>query len=67
MGKDDEGTAEFKKTISGKKTALAGPSGVGKSTILNRLIPHAQAETGDISQNRAGKTYDKTYGTVYDK
>ena len=50
MGKDDEGTAEFKKTISGKKSALAGPSGVGKSTILNRLIPHAQAETGDISQ-----------------
>lgn len=36
--------------IKGKKSALAGPSGVGKSTILNRLIPEADAETGNISE-----------------
>ena len=36
--------------IKGKKAALAGASGVGKSTILNRLHPEAQMETGNISR-----------------
>ena len=36
--------------IAGKTTALAGPSGVGKSTLLNRLVPEANMETGDISR-----------------
>ena len=40
----------IKELIKGKTVALAGPSGAGKSTILNRLIPEAQAETGDISE-----------------
>ncbi len=40
---------EFRRMTSGSRVALAGPSGVGKSTILNRLLPHAQAETGEIS------------------
>lgn len=45
----DRGIKEFKKMIQGKNAALAGPSGVGKSTILNRLIPEATVETGNIS------------------
>lgn len=49
MGENGEGTEKLKEAISGKKTALSGPSGVGKSTILNRLIPSAGAETGNIS------------------
>lgn len=46
----DEGIQELKQLISGKAVALAGASGVGKSTILNRLIPGASMETGDISR-----------------
>lgn len=54
--KDKTGTEELKKLISGKTVAFAGPSGVGKSTILNTLIPHANAQTGDISEKtRRGK------------
>ncbi len=46
----EEGLEELKALIKGKKAALAGASGVGKSTILNRLYPEAQMETGNISR-----------------
>ncbi|MGN0736232.1 MAG: ribosome small subunit-dependent GTPase A [Anaerovoracaceae bacterium] len=45
-----EGMDELKKAISGKTAAFAGPSGVGKSTITNALVPHANMETGSISE-----------------
>lgn len=36
--------------LSGKTTALAGPSGVGKSSIMNMLNPDANMDTGVISK-----------------
>lgn len=36
--------------LSGKTTAIAGPSGVGKSSIINVLQPEARMETGEISR-----------------
>ncbi len=36
--------------LRGKTTVLAGPSGVGKSTILNFLQPEAEMETGAVSE-----------------
>ena len=48
-GKTGEGLDEIKKLISGKRAAFAGPSGVGKSTIINSLIPEAEMETGNVS------------------
>ena len=36
--------------LRGKITTLAGPSGVGKSTLVNLLYPEAEMETGDISK-----------------
>lgn len=48
--RNGEGMDELKKAISGKTAAFAGPSGVGKSTITNALVPHANMETGSISE-----------------
>lgn len=39
-----------KEVLRGKTTAIAGPSGVGKSSIINILQPEAKMETGAISQ-----------------
>ena len=36
--------------IDGFKVAFAGPSGVGKSSLTNALIPEAKMETGSISR-----------------
>lgn len=45
-----EGMEEVKQLIAGKTTVLAGPSGVGKSSLLNCLLPDANAKTGEISE-----------------
>ena len=36
--------------LAGKTTLVLGPSGAGKSTLVNLLVPHARAQTGEISQ-----------------
>ena len=36
--------------LHGHTTLILGPSGAGKSTLINRLIPGAAAQTGEISQ-----------------
>ncbi len=44
------GIKEVRDCLRGKTTVLAGPSGVGKSTLLNALLPEAEAQTGSISE-----------------
>lgn len=48
--KTGEGLEELREFINGKTIALAGPSGVGKSSITNYLCPRAEMETGVISR-----------------
>lgn len=45
-----EGVDEILKCLEGKTSTVAGPSGVGKSTLINYLAPEAQMETGQISE-----------------
>ncbi|MCM3742788.1 ribosome small subunit-dependent GTPase A [Sporosarcina luteola] len=40
----------LKPYLEGKTTVLAGQSGVGKSTLLNTLIPELSLKTGEISE-----------------
>lgn len=49
-GIKEEGLDEIKALLKGKTTVVAGPSGVGKSTIINALCPQANMETGEISR-----------------
>ena len=45
-----EGICELKELLYGKTTTVAGPSGVGKSTLINCLQPEIVMETGQISE-----------------
>ena len=40
----------IKELLKDKTTAIAGPSGVGKSSLINLLSPGADMETGSISR-----------------
>lgn len=52
-GKTGEGIEELYPYFTGKRAAFAGPSGVGKSTITNRIIPEANMKTGGVSKKTA--------------
>ena len=45
-----EGVEVLRALLEGKLTAFTGNSGVGKSSILNRLAPGLQLETGEVSE-----------------
>ena len=47
--KDGQGLDNLKKMLLGKTTTVAGPSGVGKSSIINELQSSIRMETGAIS------------------
>lgn len=49
----DENIGQIYELIAGKTTVIAGPSGVGKSSIINILQPEAKMETGEISRKIA--------------
>ena len=45
-----EGVEELRQRIAGKLTAFTGNSGVGKSSILNRLCPALALPVGEVSE-----------------
>lgn len=45
-----EGMELVREQLEGKTTVLAGPSGVGKSSMMNLLQPKAHMETGEVSE-----------------
>ena len=48
--KEEKHIDELKAILKGKTTAIAGPSGVGKSSIINLLQSEVEMETGSISR-----------------
>ncbi|WP_374157558.1 ribosome small subunit-dependent GTPase A [Mycobacterium sp. G7A2] len=53
-GRDDE-LAEVESLLTGKVTVLLGHSGVGKSTLVNRLVPEAERATGAVTEIGRGR------------
>ncbi len=47
---EQENIEEVKALLRGRTTAVAGPSGVGKSSLINIFQPDARMETGSISE-----------------
>ena len=53
---DGYGIDEFRAMLAGKVTAIAGPSGVGKSSLLNVIDPVGERLIGHVSEaNRKGR------------
>ncbi|MBO8171093.1 MAG: ribosome small subunit-dependent GTPase A [Bacillaceae bacterium] len=47
--KENEEIEQLKKHLAGKISVFAGPSGVGKSSLLSRIFPGRDLETGQVS------------------
>lgn len=48
-GEDDPGVDDLRRRLVGRTSVLFGQSGVGKSTLVNRLVPDAQRAVGDVT------------------
>ena len=52
--------------LKGKKTLLAGHSGVGKSTIINKIQPDLDLKTGSISSYHKKGTHTTTFAEMFE-
>jgi len=59
-----EGLAEFESLLEGRTTVLAGQSGVGKSSILNALLPGIDRKTGEVSEKYNRGKHTTTMATM---
>lgn len=62
---DGTGTSKLREALQGKLTLLSGHSGTGKSTLLNRLVPEANARTAPISETHGQGMHTTTFSALY--
>ena len=60
------GIEEFRQHLYGKTTLLAGNSGVGKSSLINLLVPEASAKTAEISDSHDQGMHTTTFSEMYE-
>lgn len=61
---DGTGIEELKKLTKDKITLLAGNSGVGKSSLINALVPGLSLKTGDVSDTHHTGTHTTTFSEM---
>ena len=62
----NEGIDELAAELKGRTTLLAGHSGVGKSTLLNLLIPEAHVRTAQISEAHGTGMHTTTFSELFE-
>lgn len=60
-----EGVDALKEDLQGKITLFSGHSGVGKSTLINYLLPDLQIKTGEISSVHNKGMHTTTFSEMY--
>ena len=58
------GVEELRPLLEGKITLLSGNSGVGKSTLINKLVPHANQRVADISEAHQTGMHTTTFSEM---
>lgn len=61
-----EGIDTLAEKLSGKLAAFTGNSGVGKSSVLNRLSPSLALQTGDVSQKLGRGRHTTRHVEIYE-
>ena len=64
-GQADSSRETLAKLLTGQTTLILGPSGMGKSTLINLLIPEASAQVGEISKALAAGRHTTTATSWY--
>ena len=60
-----EGIDALKQWLKGRVSVVAGPSGVGKSSLLNAVEPSLQLKTGAVSEKLRRGRHTTTYAALY--
>lgn len=63
--KNNNNTDIFSSFLKDKVTLISGNSGVGKSTLINAILPDVDARTGDISAYHNKGTHTTTFSEMY--
>lgn len=61
-----DGTEALRNQLSGKTSLLSGNSGVGKSSIINLLVPDAHVKVGDVSHTHHKGMHTTTFSELLD-
>lgn len=62
---DGEGIENLREALKGKITLISGNSGVGKSTLINRIIPGLDLKTAEISATHLTGMHTTTFSEMF--